>query len=69
MMTRDDLDTVEKYRRALASREDRHYVYKRTGLKSPRGRGTVVMEDMGGRNLYWAPGWQTHPRPPKDPAT
>jgi endonuclease-8 len=66
MMTRDDLDTDEKYARAMASREDRHYVYKRTGLKSPRGRGTVVMEDMGGRNLYWAPGWQTYPKPPKD---
>ena len=61
MMTRDDLKTEEDYRRALASRDERHYVYKRTGLKSPRGRGTVVMEDMGGRNLYWAPGWQTRP--------
>jgi endonuclease-8 len=67
MMTRDDLDTEEKYARALASREERHYVYKRTGLKSPRGRGTVVMEEMGGRNLYWAPGWQTYPKPPKEP--
>jgi endonuclease VIII len=63
MMTRDDLDTEEAYRRALASREERHYVYKRTGLRSPRGRGQVVMEEMGGRNLYWAPGWQTLPKP------
>jgi endonuclease-8 len=63
MMTRDDLDTEDAYRRALASREDRHYVYKRTGLRSPRGRGQVVMEEMGGRNLYWAPGWQTLPKP------
>jgi endonuclease-8 len=63
MMTRDDLDTEDAYRRALASRDDRHYVYKRTGLKSPRGRGQVVMEEMGGRNLYWAPGWQTLPKP------
>ncbi|RIX28254.1 Fpg/Nei family DNA glycosylase [Amnibacterium setariae] len=61
MMTRDDLKTEEDYRRAMASRDERHYVYKRTGQKSPRGRGTVVMEDMGGRNLYWAPGWQTKP--------
>ncbi len=67
MMTRDDLDTEEAYKRALASREERHYVYKRTGLKSPRGRGQVVMEEMGGRNLYWAPGWQTLPKPkPQD---
>lgn len=61
MMTRDDLKTEEDYRRALASRDERHSVYKRTGQKSPRGRGSVVMEDMGGRNLYWAPGWQTRP--------
>jgi endonuclease VIII len=61
MMTRDDLKTEEDYRRAMASRDERHYVYKRTGQRSPRGKGTVVMEDMGGRNLYWAPGWQTRP--------
>ena len=61
MMTREDLKTEDDYRRAMASREERHYVYKRTGLKSPRGKGTVVMEEMGGRNLYWAPGWQTRP--------
>ncbi len=64
MMTRDDLDTPEAYARAMASREERHYVYKRTGERSPRGRGLVVMEDMGGRNLYWAPGWQTLPKQP-----
>jgi endonuclease VIII len=61
MMTRDDLRTEEDYRRAMASRDERHYVYKRTGQRSPRGKGTVVMEEMGGRNLYWAPGWQTRP--------
>ncbi len=63
MMTRDDLETEEDYRRAMRSRDARHYVYKRTGERSPRGRGVVVMEDMGGRNLYWAPGWQTYPKP------
>lgn len=62
MMTRDDLATDEDYRRAMASRDDRYYVYKRTGLPSRRGRGTVVMEEIGGRNLYWAPGWQTGPK-------
>lgn len=61
MMTRDDLKTEEDYRRAMRHRDERHYVYKRTGQKSLRGRGTVVMEDMGGRTLYWAPGWQTRP--------
>jgi endonuclease-8 len=61
MLTRADLKTEEDYRRALRSRDQRHYVYKRTGQKSLRGSGTVVMEDMGGRTLYWAPGWQTRP--------
>ncbi|MGT2426732.1 Fpg/Nei family DNA glycosylase [Amnibacterium kyonggiense] len=61
MLTRADLKTEDDYRRALAHRDARHYVYKRTGQKSLRGTGTVVMEDMGGRNLYWAPGWQTRP--------
>lgn len=61
MLTRADLKTEQDYRRALRSRDQRHYVYKRTGQKSLRGSGTVVMEDMGGRTLYWAPGWQTRP--------
>ena len=61
MLTRADLKTEEDYRRALRTRDARHYVYKRTGQKSLRGSGTVVMEDMGGRTLYWAPGWQTRP--------
>lgn len=61
MLTRDDLKTEDDYRRALARRGARHYVYKQTGQRSPRGMGVVVMEDMGGRSLYWAPGWQTRP--------
>ena len=60
-----EMETDAEWRRALASRANRHYVYKRTGQKSLRGRGEVVMEDMGGRTLYWAPGWQTLPKPPK----
>ena len=60
MMTKDDLSEEEWYR-ALADQQERHYVYKRHGLASPRGEGEVVIEDMGGRNLYWAPGWQTRP--------
>jgi endonuclease-8 len=62
MMTKDGL-TDDEYRRAMASRDERHYVYKQTGKKSPRGKGEVVMEDMGGRSLYWAPGWQKRPTP------
>ncbi|WP_375407158.1 Fpg/Nei family DNA glycosylase [uncultured Amnibacterium sp.] len=61
MLTRADLKTEQDYRRALRSRGERHYVYKRTGQKSLRGSGTVVMEEMGGRTLYWAPGWQNRP--------
>ncbi len=54
MMTMDDLDE-EAYRRALAKREDRHWVYKREGLPC-RVCGThIVMEELGGRKLYWCP--------------
>ncbi|MCU1569382.1 MAG: glycosylase [Naasia sp.] len=63
MMTKDEL-TEEEWAKAMASQQDRHYVYKRQGLPSPRGRGNVVIEEMGGRNLYWAPGWQKRPRLP-----
>ncbi|MCU1437512.1 MAG: glycosylase [Naasia sp.] len=62
MMTKDDL-SGEEWAAAMGSQADRHYVYKRHGLPSPRGRGNVVIEDMGGRNLYWAPGWQKRPKP------
>jgi endonuclease-8 len=60
MMTKDDL-SEEEWTRAMADQQERHYVYKRHGLASPRGEGNVVIEDMGGRNLYWAPGWQLRP--------
>jgi endonuclease-8 len=60
MMTKDEL-SEEEWGKAMADQQERHYVYKRHGLPSPRGEGNVVIEDMGGRNLYWAPGWQTRP--------
>ncbi|WP_210506137.1 Fpg/Nei family DNA glycosylase [Naasia sp. SYSU D00057] len=60
MMTKDDL-TEEEWSKAMADQQERHYVYKRHGLPSPRGEGDIVIEDMGGRNLYWAPGWQVRP--------
>lgn len=54
MMTMDDLDD-ESYRRAMAKREDRHWVYKREGLPC-RVCGThIVLEELGGRKLYWCP--------------
>jgi len=54
MMTMDDLDE-ESYRKAMAKREDRHWVYKREGLPC-RVCGThILMEELGGRKLYWCP--------------
>ena len=54
MMTMDDLDE-ESYRKAMAKREDRHWVYKREGLPC-RVCGThIVLEELGGRKLYWCP--------------
>lgn len=53
MMTMDDLDP-EAYRRAMASRDDRHWVYHRAGLPC-RVCGTDVVEEFGGRKLYWCP--------------
>ena len=53
----DDL-TPEDWTRAMASREDRHWVYKREGLPC-RVCGThIVMEVMGARKLYWCPSCQ-----------
>ena len=54
MMTMEDLD-LEAYARALASRDDRHWVYHRTG-EPCRVCGTpIVMEIAAGRKLYWCP--------------
>jgi formamidopyrimidine-DNA glycosylase len=57
MMTMDDL-TSEDYRKAMASRDDRHWVYKREGLPC-RVCGThIALEEMGARKLYWCPNCQ-----------
>lgn len=54
MLTMDDLDD-DAYRQALAHRDDRHWVYHRTGLPC-RVCGThIVMNLLGGRKLYWCP--------------
>jgi DNA-formamidopyrimidine glycosylase len=37
---------------------ERNYVYKREGLKCFRCKGTVVIEVMATRKLYWCPGCQ-----------
>jgi endonuclease-8 len=54
MMTMDDLDD-EAYRKAMASREDRHWVYKREGLPCRICGTHILMEMMAGRKLYWCP--------------
>lgn len=54
MMTMDYISDDE-YRKALASRSDRHWVYKREGLPC-RVCGThIILEEMGARKLYWCP--------------
>lgn len=54
MMTMDGLDE-RAYRKALASRSDRHWVYHREGLPC-RVCGThIVMELAAARKLYWCP--------------
>ena len=54
MLTMDDL-SPEDYRKALASRADRHWVYHRTG-EPCRVCGTpILMRELGGRKLYWCP--------------
>lgn len=54
MLTMDDLDP-EAYRKALASRDDRHWVYHRAG-EPCRVCGThIAMTELAGRKLYWCP--------------
>lgn len=54
MLTMDGL-TGEDLERAKASRDDRHWVYHRTG-EPCRVCGTpIAMAEMATRNLYWCP--------------
>jgi len=57
MMTMDDLDP-EAYRRAMASRDDRHWVYHRAGLPCRVCGTEIVLEEMGARKLYLCPSCQ-----------
>lgn len=54
MMTMDGL-TGEDYRKAMASRDDRHWVYHRAGLPCRECGTAIVMEEAAGRKLYWCP--------------
>ena len=54
MMTMDKLSKAD-YEKALAKRDDRHWVYKRDGLPCRVCGTNIVVEIMGGRKLYWCP--------------
>lgn len=54
MMTMDDLDP-EARRKALAHRDDRHWVYHRAGLPCRVCGTAIVLEEMAARKLYWCP--------------
>jgi formamidopyrimidine-DNA glycosylase len=54
MLTMDGLDP-EAQAKAMASRADRHWVYKREGLPCRVCGTNIVLEEFGGRKLYWCP--------------
>ena len=54
MMTMDDLST-DQYRAAMASRDDRHWVYHRAGLPCRVCGTEIALEEIGARKLYWCP--------------
>lgn len=57
MMTRDGLSPAE-YRKAMARRDDRHWVYHRAGLPCRVCGTAIVVEEMATRKLYWCPSCQ-----------
>ena len=57
MMTMDGL-TGDAWRRAMASRDDRHWVYHRAGLPCRVCGTEIALEEMQARKLYWCPGCQ-----------
>lgn len=54
MMTMDGL-TGDAYRAAMASRDDRHWVYHRAGLACRVCGTEIALEEIGARKLYWCP--------------
>ncbi|MBB5632357.1 endonuclease-8 [Cryobacterium mesophilum] len=54
MLTMDGLD-AEGRARALANRDDRHWVYRRAGLPCRTCGTNVVLEVAAARKLYWCP--------------
>ncbi|MFT2816064.1 Fpg/Nei family DNA glycosylase [Leifsonia sp. A12D58] len=57
MMTMDQL-SPDDYVKAMASRADRHWVYKREGLPCRVCGVHITLEEMGARKLYWCPNCQ-----------
>lgn len=57
MMTMDGL-TGADYRAAMASRDDRHWVYHRAGLPCRVCGTEIALEEIGARKLYWCPSCQ-----------
>ena len=54
MLTRDGLTAAGK-RKALTRRVDRHWVYHREGLPCRVCGTNILLEELGGRKLYWCP--------------
>ncbi|MGO1769916.1 MAG: Fpg/Nei family DNA glycosylase [Microbacterium sp.] len=54
MMTMDGL-SGDAWRKAMASRDDRHWVYHRAGLPCRVCGTEIVLEEMQARKLYWCP--------------
>ena len=54
MMTMDGL-SPEQYRAAMASRDDRHWVYHRAGLPCRVCGTEIALEEIGARKRYWGP--------------
>ena len=57
MMTMADL-SADQWRAAMASRDDRHWVYRRAGLPCRVCGTAIVLEELGARKLYWCPSCQ-----------
>ncbi|GAB2516752.1 Fpg/Nei family DNA glycosylase [Paramicrobacterium agarici] len=57
MMTMDGL-SGDNYARAMANRDDRHWVYKREGLPCRVCGTNILLEEMAARKLYWCPSCQ-----------
>lgn len=54
MLTMDDLDD-EARARALANREDRHWVYRRAGEPCRTCGTPIAVRELAARKLYWCP--------------